>query len=132
MASSVKLSLLVLNFLAIVKTVQSIDCYVCTSANGHCGENPNTAQLIISGQVESGCTSCVKEFSALGTIWSSVTRRCGAYWEASDSCYNVLGYGSCFCTTSFCNHGNSVSAKLTYLLGTLLLFHIVKHYLEML
>lgn len=104
-----------------------IDCYVCTSAtNSYCGEDPNGAALILAGYVSSGCSSCVKEFTALGTIWSTVVRRCGTWLDVYDSCTNIAGYGSCACTTSYCNHGNNFSYCFTLILMLVAFSRIVK------
>ncbi|XP_060553408.1 uncharacterized protein LOC132714530 [Ruditapes philippinarum] len=95
-----------------------IDCYECNSADDgeDCGENPDGDVLIINGKVTSGCKSCVKTFHAQGTIWSKITRRCGTSTETEDSCSDVLGYGKCVCTTTFCNHGNNVAFSIINLM----------------
>lgn len=108
--------LVFLTLLGIVQIGHCIDCYDCNSDDPHCGENPDGELLILDGRVASGCPSCVKVFQALGTVWSSVTRRCGTSSETADSCSDILGNGKCVCTTTFCNHGDTIYASKTILM----------------
>ncbi|KAH3718316.1 uncharacterized protein LOC127854887 [Dreissena polymorpha] len=93
------------------RVVTAIDCYVCTSDEDNCGTNVNEEQLILEQKVASACKSCVKEFKSIGTVWSTVTRSCGQ--DPSNTCRDILGYGRCTCTTTFCNHGYHHAPSLT-------------------
>lgn len=108
MASSCSWILMFCLLATALQSAAGIDCYVCSSStHGGCGEKPETAHLILAGNVASGCSSCLKVFSGLGTVWSSVTRTCS---PSSDVyCENILGYGTCSCTTSFCNGAKSTT-----------------------
>jgi len=78
-----------------------IDCWVCTSSDDGCGEEINSVTLQSSLKTGSGCKACGKEFKSLGTLFSTVERTCLS--SASDTCTNNLGYGTCSCSTTFCN-----------------------------
>ncbi|KAL4222525.1 hypothetical protein ACF0H5_018564 [Mactra antiquata] len=124
-----RICLLIVLTLLLPTAVDSIDCYSCTSDNDDCKEIPNGAELVINGHVASGCPSCVKEFKGLGTVFSSVKRRCGDSDETSDSCKNVIGYGKCVCTTTFCNHGNTTTTSTSLLILVLSFFSYLYNFM---
>jgi len=84
----------------------AIDCWVCSSGSdsANCGETVNELNLQDSLSTASNCAACGKTFSALGTIFYKVERTCLS--SMSDTCDNKLGYGTCTCSTTYCNGQN--------------------------
>ncbi|KAK3108143.1 hypothetical protein FSP39_001924, partial [Pinctada imbricata] len=100
----------------------AIDCWVCDSSSDptNCGESVNEQGLQDSYSTASNCAACGKTFTSLGTIWSSVKRTC--LTSASDTCVNKMGYGSCTCSTTYCNgqNRNGMSTVLVFVSLTLI------------
>ncbi|KAL5014627.1 hypothetical protein ScPMuIL_008897 [Solemya velum] len=99
--------------LAGISTVYGIKCYVCTSATtSGCGDNfslsPSSSKYIMNN-----CTTCQKGF-----VESLITRTCSPA-RISTGCVEVLGVGTCSCSTDLCNSSGGVFVKPVLLVAAL-------------
>lgn len=106
--------------LGCVSNVFAIDCWVCNSDDdpSNCGESINEIGLQDAKRTASNCAACGKSFKSLGTVFTYVERSC--LTAVSDTCDNKIGYGSCTCSTTYCNGQARISVFTPLLLLTTL------------